>query len=177
MVISTAAPIIQSATTLKRYKTQYNDIRKIGDKMSDKNSIGKSGEFFAAGELERRGFTCALTMANTKEFDILAINKKNHKQYAIQVKTTRYKNKHWIMDKKNENIFGDNIFYILVSLNELDTPEFHIVPSSVLSKEIKEEHQLWLKTPGKQGQPHKDNNRRTFRDENDIYLNKWEYIK
>ena len=57
------------------------------------NKIKKlyAGEYFVAGELARRGFTAAVPMSNTKDFDILAINRESYKQFAIQVKTTRYK--------------------------------------------------------------------------------------
>ena len=34
-------------------------------------SIGNSGEYFVAAELERRGFTAAVPVSNTKDFDIL----------------------------------------------------------------------------------------------------------
>ena len=71
-------------------------------------------------------------MSNVENFDILAIHRKTYKQYAIQVKTTYRKSKKWILTKKNEDLVGDNIFYILVSLNELDTPSYHIVPSHIL---------------------------------------------
>ena len=36
-------------------------------------NIGNSGEYFVAGELERRGYTVAVPMSNVKDFDILAI--------------------------------------------------------------------------------------------------------
>ena len=35
--------------------------------MDNKISIGNAGEYFVAGELERRGFTVALPMSNVKE--------------------------------------------------------------------------------------------------------------
>lgn len=56
-------------------------------------STGNAGEYFVAGELEGRGFTAAVPMSNTKDFDILAINRLSYQQYAIQVKTTGYKKK------------------------------------------------------------------------------------
>ena len=90
-------------------------------------STGNSGEYFVAGELERRGFTCAVPMSNTKDFDILAINRETNNQYAIQVKTTSYKSKEWILGKKNEDLKGDNIVYVLVSLNELEVPEYLVI--------------------------------------------------
>ena len=79
-------------------------------------NIGNSGEYFVAGELERRGFTVAVPMSNVKDFDILAINRETYEQFAIQVKTTGYKQKKWTLSKKNENLEGDNIFYVFVSL-------------------------------------------------------------
>ena len=61
--------------------------------MSNNISIGNAGEYFVAGELERHGFTAAVPMSNTKDFDILAINRQSYKQYAIQVKTTKKREK------------------------------------------------------------------------------------
>ena len=58
-------------------------------------SIGNSGEYFVAAELERRGYTAAVPMSNTRDFDILAINRETKQQIAIQVKTTQYKHKKW----------------------------------------------------------------------------------
>lgn len=139
-------------------------------------NIGNSGEYFVAGELERRGFTVAVPMSNVKDFDILAINRETYEQFAIQVKTTGYRQKKWTLSKKNEELVGDNIFYVFVSLNELDTPEYHIVPSIVVSEVIKTAHQKWLETPGKRGQKHNDTNIRVFLDEDDIYYDKWSLL-
>lgn len=139
-------------------------------------SVGNSGEYFTAGELERHGLTVAVPMSNVKDFDILAINRNSHKQYAIQVKTTSYKQKTWTLGKKNETLKGDNIYYIFVSLNEMDQPEYHIVPSNIVAETIKREHQQWLKTPGRKGQPHNDTNMRKFSDTDDTYLDKWDYL-
>ena len=144
---------------------------------SNKVSIGNAGEYFVAGELERRGFTVAVPMSNVKDFDILAINRSSYKQYAIQVKTTNKKRKEWPLTKKNETLKGDNIVYIFVSLNEMNSPEYHIVPSSVVADTITRGHKTWLDTPGKEGQPHKDNPIRTFSDKDNLYLDKWDYLK
>lgn len=140
-------------------------------------STGNSGEYFVAGELERRGFTCAVPMSNTKDFDILAISRETYNQYAIQVKTTSYKSKEWTLGKKNEDLMGDNIVYIFVSLNELDNPEYHIVPSKIVAETIKREHSEWLNTLGQNGQKHNDNPMRKFNDKDDKYLNNWNYLK
>lgn len=140
-------------------------------------STGNSGEYFVAGELERRGFTCAVPMSNTKDFDILIISRANNNQYAIQVKTTMYKRKQWTLHKKNEDLIGENIFYVFVSLNEMDTPEYHIVPSLIVATEIKERHLNWLNTPNRLGGKHNDNPIRNFTDTDDRFLNRWDLLK
>lgn len=155
---------------------------KLNDKepyMLDNNhvSVGNAGEYFVAGELERHGFTVAVPMSNVKDFDILAISRTSYKQYAIQVKTTQTKNNSWPLKKKNETLRGDNIFYVFVSLNEMDSPEYHIVPSHVVADTIASEHKKWLDTPGKNGQQHNDSDIRKFSDEGNLYLDKWDYLK
>lgn len=139
-------------------------------------NIGNSGEYFVAGELERRGFTVAVPMSNVKDFDLLAINRETHKQIAIQVKTTGYNRKKWTLSKKSEDLKGDNIFYVFVSLNNLGIPEYHIVPSKIVADTIKAHHKIWLETPGKWGQKHNENNMREFYDKEDVYLNRWELL-
>lgn len=139
-------------------------------------NTGNAGEYFVAGELERRGFTVAVPMPNVKDFDLLAINRTSFEQFAIQVKTTGYKQKKWTLNQKNENLIGEHVVYVFVSLNELDTPEYHIVPSKIVAETIKREHAAWLKAPGKDGQPHKDTNIRNFFDKDDVYLDAWKYL-
>lgn len=140
-------------------------------------STGNAGEYFVAGELERHGLTCAVPMSNTKDFDILAINRESNRQYAIQVKTSSKKDKKWILNEKSENLIGKNIIYVFVSLNGIDMPEYHIVPSKIVAEQVRNTHQQWLKKPRKDGDKHKDNNIRNFEDRDDIYLNNWKILK
>ena len=117
--------------------------------MADNNyvSTGNAGEYFVAGELERRGFTVAVPMSNVKDFDILAINRENYNQYALQVKTTISNRKEWILSKKNEDIINPHVFYVFVTLHGTAMPEYHIVPSAVVAAHIKDRHQVWLNSP------------------------------
>ena len=73
-------------------------------------------------------------------------------------------------------MIGDNIIYFFVTLNELDAPEYHIVPSQILEETIKQSYQEWLHTPGKKGQAHNDTNIRNFTDYDNLYLNRWDYL-
>ena len=140
-------------------------------------STGNAGEYFVAGELERRGFTVAVPMSNVKDFDILAINRKNYNQYALQVKTTISNRKEWILSRKNEEITDPKVFYVFVTLNGIEKPEYHIVPSSIVASQIKNRHQAWLNSPSKNGQPHKDQSIRNFSDKDDIYTERWDLLK
>ena len=144
--------------------------------MQNKISIGNAGEFFVAAELERHGFTAALTQSNVKDFDILAIDRQTLKQYAIQVKTTAHKLKTWTLAQKNETLVHDNMIYFFVSLNELDIPEYHIVPSAIVAERIRHDHQVWLDTPGKKGQQHSNTTIRKFSDLSDEYLDRWDFL-
>lgn len=139
-------------------------------------STGNAGEYFVAGELERHGFTVAVPMSNVKDFDILAINRETYVQYAIQVKTTGHKKKKWVLNKKCEELVGQNIIYFFVALNEIDTPEYHIVPSKDVAEIVKNSYQMWLESPGKSGQKHNDTNIRNFTDYEDTYLNRWDFL-
>ena len=140
-------------------------------------SIGNAGEYFVAGELERRGFTCGVPMSNSKDFDILAVSRNTLKQYAIQVKTVSGNKQSWLLSKKNEDLTGSNIFYVFVSLNNLDAPKYHVVPSRIVARSIKERHQTWLAKSGRNGQPHKDTAMREFSDPDNKYLDRWDYLK
>ena len=113
--------------------------------MPNKNNVstGNAGEYFAAGEIERHGFTVAVPMSNVQDFDILAINRESNKQIAVQVKTTGRKQKIWTLSKKSEKLAGKNIIYIFVSLNDLATPEYHIVPSSIVAETIKHDDRVY----------------------------------
>lgn len=145
--------------------------------MKNNISTGNAGEYFVAGELERHGFSVAVPMSNTKDFDILAINRETFKQFAIQVKTTSCKQKSWTLSQKNETLIADNIIYFFVALNELDTPEYHIVTSKIVAETITKYHKKWLETPGLKGHIHKDNPIRKFEDKDDKYLNNWDCLK
>lgn len=144
---------------------------------TNKISIGNCGEYFVAGELERRGYTVALPLSNVKDFDLLAICKETNRQIAVQIKTTENNKKRWVLSKKCETLIDKNIYYILVRLDGTNIPSYHIVPSEVLANEIRTGHKRWLAELGKNGKIHRDNNMRVFMDENERFLNRWDLLK
>ena len=138
---------------------------------------GVAGEYFVAAELSRRGYIASITLRNTKGIDILASNQEASKSVGIQVKTSQGSRKAWVLTKKAEDNYSDNFFYPFVNLKgEMSRPDYHIVPSKIVADTIREDHALWLKTPGRGGKPHKDNPVRKFFDADGKYLEKWEEL-
>jgi hypothetical protein len=138
---------------------------------------GIAGEYFVAAELSRRGYIASVTLRNTDGVDVLCANKETSKTVGIQVKTNRGSNRTWLMNEKAEGYVADNLFYIFVNLNDnKKEPDYFIVPSKVASKFVTENHNIWLKTPGKNGRAHVDTSMRKFIDLKEEYLGRWELL-
>lgn len=142
------------------------------------NSVlaGVSGEYFVAAELSRKNHIASITLRNTKGVDILCSNSDATKTVGIQVKTNSGSVRSWMLNKKAEEYFAGNLFYVFVNLNNNEIPDFFIVPSKIVAKYTKDSHIKWLKTPGKKGRKHKDNPIRKFSDPSEKYLNRWDLL-
>jgi hypothetical protein len=102
---------------------------------------GVAGEYFVAAELSRRGFIASITMRNTRGIDILATNSEAKRAVTIQCKTSRDKNKSWIVRDKSEDFVSEAHFYVFVKLRtELERPDYYIVPSNVVAYYISTTH-------------------------------------
>ena len=130
----------------------------------EKSTRGNASQFFVAGELCRRGYSAVVTLGNTPNTDILCSNIQGTKFVHIQVKTFVPGNRTCSVGLKAEKDFGKNFFWVLGGIPKSEqVAEFmyYVIPSSVMAKNIVKEHRLWLKTPGKNGRPHKENKVRT----------------
>ena len=122
---------------------------------------GNASQFFVAGELCRRGYSAVVTLGNTPNTDILCSNLEGTKFVHIQVKTFVPGISTCSVGLKAEKDFGSKFFWVLGGIPLPGTPaefQYYIIPSKVMAKNVSETHQLWLRTPGKKGQPHNDNN-------------------
>lgn len=126
------------------------------------NEIGKAGEFFVAAELERRGFKVSLLFGNEECYDILAVNPKS-KCISIQVKTTFSKRRCWTLNEKKMRD-DPTLFWVFVTLNKLENPCYHIVPSIDVIDYVKQNGTNW-KTSTKR-----------FNDKDNKYLDKWDIL-
>jgi hypothetical protein len=137
---------------------------------------GVAGEYLVAGELSRRGWIASITLRNTQGVDILASSLDLNRSVGIQVKTSQYPKAVWLLNKKAESLVDEDLFYVFVRLNGLGAPKFHIVPSSVVAEYTRRTHEAWLKRPGRDGQDHRDNPQRKFADEDEQFLDRWDWL-
>ena len=137
---------------------------------------GNAGVMFVAGELGRHGIIALPTVRNTEGIDLVA-SEPGGKSVSIQVKTRQRGEKKWLLSKKNESISSETMFYVFVSLGlPGELPEYHVVPSAIVAKAIRESHQTWLATPGKKGQAHNDSSMRDFWDVSSKYKDNWSVL-
>jgi len=140
---------------------------------------GVAGEYFVAAELTRRGYIASITLRNTRGIDILASVADATKSVGIQVKTNQSSGKEWMLNQKieaDEQTRSKNLFYVFVRLNGMGEPEYYIVPRKATVKFAAENHQRWLKTPDRKGQPHVDTPMRKFSDPNNKYKDRWDLL-
>ena len=126
----------------------------------DKSHRGAASQFFVAGELCRRGLVAVVTLGNCPNTDVLVSNKEGTRFAHVQVKTYRPgRDKTVTVGTKAEIDYGPGFFWVLAGIPEIGSTahaEYYVLPSSVLSQIVRENHQLWLSTPGKKGQAHND---------------------
>src|SRR2546430_13167046 len=132
--------------------------------LRDKSSGGNASKFFIAGDLCRPGYSAVVTVGNTPNVDILCSNHRGTRFAHIQVKTFVPGNRTCSVGMKAMKNVGPTFFWVLggIPVPESDRPfEYYVIPSEVMAKNVSEAHELWLSTPGKKGEAHKDNPVRT----------------
>jgi hypothetical protein len=140
--------------------------------------VGVAGEYLVAGELSLRGYIASITLRNSRGIDIIASNSEGTKSISVQVKTNSSGAKKWMLNKKAEEFYSRNHYYIFVALGQLnERPCFHIVPSKVVAERLVRTHTEWINGTKKDGTERKDTPMRIFRDRENKYLEAWHRIK
>lgn len=127
--------------------------------LGNKIAQGNAAQLLVAAELNRRGWSAAVTLGNTPHVDVLCSNQDGTRFAFIQVKSFHIKNKSCTVGVKAENVYAENFFWVIVGLS-YDVKQkdaFYIVPAGDMSESVSNLHKQWLNTPGKNGQQHKDN--------------------
>jgi hypothetical protein len=155
----------------------------------DKAPRGNASQFFVAGELCRRGYSAVVTLGNTPNVDILCSNRGGNRFAHIQVKTFRPGDRTCSVGMKAERDNGRSFFWVLAGIPNppADKPfEYYVIPARQMARNVRELHQTWLNTPGKNGRRHKDSTVRAValpprRSENNWsiarYRNRWDLIE
>jgi len=138
--------------------------------------VGITGEYLVAAELSRRGYVATLTLRNTRGIDIFALNSDATRSVGIQVKTAHGVKPAWLMNKKAEADLAENRFYVFVCLAPEGSAPFYVVPCHVVAKYVSESHAQFVKTPGRQGQAHKDTDMRQYKDPAYEYKDRWDLL-
>jgi hypothetical protein len=116
---------------------------------TDKALIRAAGEHAVVSELSRRGALAALVAEGARGVDVLA--SKGSARVTIPVKTRRRRGGSWPV----QNLSEDADFSVLVLLGEPN--EYWIIPTRELMAVVREGHELWVRTPGRNGRPHNPN--------------------
>lgn len=147
---------------------------------TDKTARGTASQFFVAGELCRRGLYAVVTLGNTPNTDILCSNRSGTKFVHIQVKTFVPGGKTCSVGQKAEKFYSTNFFWILAGIPHTNSHEnftYYIIPSLDMSRNVTDDHQVWLNIPGKNGRPHQDNPMRSVAIPPRINRNGWDISK
>jgi len=148
-------------------------------RLRDKNSVSLAGEFAALSQLALRNCHASMTLGRTKGVDIL-ISDPAKRMFRLEVKTTCQNSKKvatkanvfgrfldsWMMSEKYERIVDPALFYCFVHIVDLEKEKifrFFILPSNVVAKYVKEEHQYWLKAKKEEGKKVKNTKMRLLR--------------
>jgi hypothetical protein len=144
------------------------------------NSVSLAGEFAVLSQLALQNYDANMTLGHTKSVDILVSDPLTSAMYRLEVKTryqARKKDKtsskvfgnfldSWMMNKKHEKVNDASLFYcfvIILKRKEVHGFRFFIVPSNVVARYVKDQHQHWLTEKRKEGSKVKDNDMRLFR--------------
>jgi hypothetical protein len=123
----------------------------------DKSHRASASQFYVAAELCRRGLVANVTLGNCPNVDVLCTNKSANRFAHIQVKTFVPGNRTCSVGIKAEKDYGKSFFWVLAGI---PTPEqsaafsYYVIPSREMSRNVREQHEVWTATPGKNGRKH-----------------------
>ena len=140
--------------------------------------VGVAGEYLVAAELSMRGYIASITLRNSRGIDILASSPDGERSVSIQVKTNSSGSPTWMLNKKSEDYFSEDHFYVFVALTEIgQRPNFYVAPSEIVATFIRKYHQEWLTGVKKDGSRRRDSSMRKFIDSPDDYLERRELLR
>ena len=125
--------------------------------------VGNAGEHYVMAELLKRSAIAALAPRNAPSFDIIATKGDKTVRVRVKTKSEQYDIWQWVIKKDGSifrNISPTGDFTVLVNLTTLTKDlAFYVIPTAALDKTLKQNHDEWVRTPGKNGRPHDPSNK------------------
>ncbi len=97
---------------------------------------GMTGVYAVATELSAKGYIVTVTSRNAPHVDIMASTPDFKKTFNIQVKASWGNPSFWLLNEESKNVSSNNLIYVFVNLKENKNPDFYIVPSKIVSKNV-----------------------------------------
>ena len=123
--------------------------------------LGASGEYLVLSHLLRLNFVAGKAPDNTKDYDLIVLNKDGTSSSPIQVKTT-FKETHCLLQEKHEKVIKNLIFCFVCMSKDTHASEIFVINSKVVACAISTSHKIWLKLPGLKGQKHNESSMRAL---------------
>jgi len=151
-------------------------------KQEAKYHLSMAGEFFVAAELQRRGFSAAVTYGNAKRADVVAFSRSGDKAIVIEVKTTS--NPKWIVGARLPDANASPArpkpwVFVYIPLDPKGSPSYYIILQSKLREALTPEDTRYRKQYKEtHGEEYGDRAGVVgfLKSDADKYENKWETI-
>ena len=131
-----------------------------------------AGEHLVLSNLLRLNLVAGQAPINTKQLDIICLNKNKTSSSLIQVKTSMHKLRGWLLTEKVETPVKNLFFCFIKMRKDSSENEIYVIDSKTVAYAAKMCHQIYLKLPGRNGQKHNDSNLRKLYKDYKITLGK-----
>jgi hypothetical protein len=102
-----------------------------------KYHVAMAGEFFVAAELQRRGYSAAVTFGNAKKADVVASSLSDERAVVIEVKTTS--NREWVVGSRlplESTKRPKPWVFVYLPIEQLEPPSYYVLLQSDLYREL-----------------------------------------
>lgn len=106
-------------------------------KQEAKYHLSMAGEFFVAAELQRRGFSAAVTYGNAKRADVVASSRSGDKALVIEVKATSQPQ--WVVGGRLPDASPSRPkpwVFVYLPIDPKDSPSYYIILQSELREAL-----------------------------------------
>jgi hypothetical protein len=150
----------------------------------DTSLTGAAGEHLVLSRLLSRGILAAQAPRGARKADILVNFLEGGSPALIQVKSRQSgSDGGWHMSEKHESQTEEDLYFCFVNF-EPASPTVHVIPAAVVAEVVSKDHQIWLDTPGRQGQAHSSSPMRRIKPKSsgqeegwmEKYLENWSQI-